>query len=124
MLQQAYEAFLIKVELYGDVFTRDFEYWGVLATEGTWFKTFWEFASYLKIKVTLDPKHHLGPVREGDRAIPNIFFYGGFEGILLFRLNQVRKFKCMVHLSDLVLADGQTLRADVFDCFPGPSRHY
>ena len=47
MLQQAYEAFLIEVGLYGDVFTRDFKDWGILATDGTWFKNFWEFASYL-----------------------------------------------------------------------------
>ena len=124
MLQQAYEAFLIEVGLYGDVFTRDFDNWGVLATDGTWFKNFWEFASYLKIEVTLDPQHHLGPVREGDRAIIEVFLHDGFEGILLSWLNRVRKFKCVVHLSDLVLADGRTLRADVFDRTPGTSRQY
>ena len=37
MMLQAYEAFLIEVELYGDVLTRDFEKVCCLATDLTWF---------------------------------------------------------------------------------------
>ena len=74
--------------------------------------------------MTLDLKHYWGPVREGDRAMLDVVFYDGFEGILLSRLNPCLKFKCVVHLSNLVLADGRTLQADVFDRSPGSSCHY
>ena len=63
MMTQAYEAFLVEVGLYGDVFTRDFKRYGMLATDGTWFKNLWELADHLKVSITMDSRYHIQPER-------------------------------------------------------------
>ena len=73
MMLQAYEAFLIEVGLYGDVLTRDFTRSGSLATDLTWFKKLWEYASHLKLAIILSDEFHLKPVREGDRSLMEAF---------------------------------------------------
>ena len=72
MMAQAYEAFIIEVGLYGDIFTYDFDRYGVLATDGTWFKKFWELADHLKVTVALDSQFHVQPERQGDTAIMDL----------------------------------------------------
>ena len=39
MMIQAYEAFLTEVGVYGNGFAKDFETYGILATEWTWFRS-------------------------------------------------------------------------------------
>ena len=39
MMIQAYEAFLMEVGVYGNGFAKDFETYGILATEWTWFRS-------------------------------------------------------------------------------------
>ena len=63
MMTQAYEAFLVEVGLYGDVFTRDFKRYGMLATDGTWFKNLWELADHLKVSITMDSRYLIQPER-------------------------------------------------------------
>ena len=59
MMLQAYEAFLIEVGLYGDVLTRDFDKFGSLVTDLTWFQNLWEYSSHLKVSITLSDEFHL-----------------------------------------------------------------
>ena len=49
----AYKAFMIEVGLYGNIFSYNYDDLGCLATVGTWFKNFWEFASHQKINIEL-----------------------------------------------------------------------
>ena len=109
MMQQAWEAFLVEVGLYGDVLTLDFEAYGGLATDLTWFKTLWEYAARLRVGIYLAPDCQVQPVRQGDLSLMQSFRRVGFVKLELERLNRVRKFKCVLHLSDIVLCDGKSL---------------
>ena len=73
LMTHAYEAFLIEVGLYGNIFSLNFKVLGILATDGTWFKHFWLLSWYLNIRVGLHKKYHLQPVREGDMSIMTTF---------------------------------------------------
>ena len=124
MMQQAYEAFLMEVGLYGDVLSLDFEAYGDLATELTWFKCVWEYAHILRVGINLGDDFQIQPVRRGDLSLVESFCRAGYEGTELERLNRVRKYKCIVHLSDIVLCDGYTLERGILgDSVAGHSRH-
>ena len=98
LMQFAFEAFLIKIGLYGDVFQEAFSDFGILATSGTWFKNFWELGNYLDIKVSLHASYHIQPVREGDRSLRREeFAHAGFAHRELESLNTVRKYKHLLH---------------------------
>jgi len=59
LMQFAFEAFLIEIGLYGDVFQVVFSDFGILATSGTWFKFFWELGDCLDINVSLHASYHI-----------------------------------------------------------------
>ena len=58
LMVYAYEAFVIEVRLYSNKFSYVYDDLGCLATNGTWFKNFWEFASHLKINIELAEEYH------------------------------------------------------------------
>lgn len=112
----AYEDFLIEVGLYGNIFTMDFSQLGLLATDGMWFKNFWEFASHHGVQVKLSEEYHSKPVREGDCSIMGLLILGGFKDKkTVERLNRVRKHKGMVNLSDGVSCYGRCIESWVTD---------
>ena len=56
-MMQAYEAFLMEVGVYGNGLAKDFETYGILATEWTWFKSLWQYTAYLKVLVELSSEY-------------------------------------------------------------------
>ena len=110
MTMQAYEAFLVEVGSYENIFTLDYDKFGVLATDTTWFKNFWELASLLNIDICLPVEHRFVAARAGDSSLMDLFGQHGFSRSQLEALNVVRKFLCVVHLSDILRCDGKTVR--------------
>ena len=109
MMLQAYEAFHIEVRLYGGVLTRDFTKFGSLATDLTWFKILWEYASHLKVAITQSDEFHLKLVREGDIFLMEAFVGVGFKGKELQCLGRMKNSKKVLHVSDLMKCDGVTI---------------
>ena len=109
MMMQAYEAFLIEVELYGYVLTRDFTKFGSLVTDLTRLKKVLEGASYLKVAITLSGDFHLKPVREGDISLMEAFVGAGSEGKEIQCMGRMKNGKKVLHVSDLVECDGVTI---------------
>jgi len=93
LMVHAYEAFMVEVGLYGNILSTSFDVAGCLATDGTWFKNLWEFASYLEVDVELAEDHHFLPVQEGDQSWMAVFLEAGFVGKVAERLNRMRKVK-------------------------------
>ena len=121
----AYEAFMIEVGLYGNIFFYNYDDFGCLATNGTWFKNFWEFASHLKINIELAEEYHYDQVREGDSLFLQLLIRAGIrEPKILLCLNWVRKYKGIVHMSDTRLCDGQTIKPWVLNKSPAESSSY
>ena len=118
-MQFAFEAFLVEIGLYGNVFQMAFADFGLLATSSTWFQLFWELGDYLDIKVSLHASYHIQPVRESDRALMEEFAHAGFAHKDLVSLNTVRKYKQLLHLSDIVCCDGKTIDRDILTREPG-----
>ena len=69
LLHFAFEGFQMEVGLGGDIFTRNFDKLGFLASEGTWFRHFWQYASHLGITVKVGEDYHLQPLRNGDITV-------------------------------------------------------
>ena len=45
MAMLTYETFLLEVGIYGDIFAQDYELYGGLATNNTWYKNLWHTAA-------------------------------------------------------------------------------
>ena len=101
--------FLVEVGLYGDILIRDSKKFGSLATDLTWFQNLWEYASHLKVAITLSDESHLKPVREGNRSLMGAFAGVGFEGKELQRLGRMKNNKKVLHVLDLVKCNGETI---------------
>ena len=121
LMVHAFEAMLVEVGLYGNLLTRDYDSFANLATSGTWWKNFWEYADYLGIDVELSSDYCLSAVRLRDRSIMDLFSEAGFTGVVGERLNRMRHYKCVVHASDLVSCDGKTIEPAMLDDMPGES---
>jgi len=119
LMMHAYEAFMVEVGLYGNIFSYDYDSLGCLATDGTWFKNFWEFASHLDINIELSGEFHIEPVREGDSSFLQLLLRAGFnDAKTLVALNRIRKYKGLVHVSDGTDCDGRTIAPWVLDDSP------
>jgi len=124
MLMQAYEAFLVDVGLHGNIFGYSFARFGCLATDGTWFKNFWEYASHLKIDITLHEKYLLHPSRAGDCSLMLAFDKAGYDHLELPRLNRFRHFKGVVDVSCVTCEDGVTIHPSALTNAPGITSKY
>ncbi len=100
---------MVEVGLYGNILTISFEKAGCLVTEGTWFKNLWEFLAHLEVKMELSAEHHNHPVREGGKPIMGVLLDAGFREKIAKRLNRLRKYKGILHLSDKAMCDGKSL---------------
>ena len=120
----AYEAFIMEIGMYGNVFSLPYSEYEGLATDRTWWKNFWELLDHAGVDFSFASEHHLRPVREGDRAIMEVFVAMGFSADQLESLNVVRMYLRVVHLSDIVRCDGRTYtRAALRRDAPPTSRH-
>ncbi len=118
----AYKAFMLEVGLYGNIFSLSFKSYGCLATKGTWFHNFWELGDHLKVKVELNAKYHLQPVRGGEKSLMATFHNAGFTSeYQLTSLKVMKNYHCCVHLLDILCCDGKTVDEEVLTEEPGTS---
>ena len=111
--------------LSGNIFTLDFQRYGHLA-EHSWFKHKWQLCWLFNVQLYVTPMWDFSLVRDGDRSIMKLFadlnIYSTNE---LNALNWVRCYKKAFFVSDLVLADGQTLDPDQLLHIPDDSlKHF
>ena len=85
----AYEAMLMEVKLYDNLFSHNYEKLQRLATDNTWSKTFWQYANHLQIEVCLHKEYHTEPIREGGMSLMEAFIQAGYSGVHLVSLNRV-----------------------------------
>ena len=69
----------------------------------------------MDVKLEVDVKHHIKPVRQGDRSIVDVAIEKGYRGKPLESINVVWNHLNLMHLSDLVLCDGKTLPDEVLE---------
>ena len=115
LLHFAYEAFQMEVGLGGDIFVRSFDKLGFLATEGTWFRHFWQYASHLGITVKVASKYHLQPLRINDIPFMDFLVQKDIPKDVLLSCNRVRKFNKLTYLSECVLCDGRSIDTRVLN---------
>ena len=123
MVMSTFETFMLEVGVYGNIFSQDYEQYGGLTTDNTWYKNFWQYCRHLNIEVRLHQKFMLAPAREGDRPLTELFSERGFAGRDLEALTVFRHFKCVVHLSDIMCCDGKTINPQILEFTPGASKY-
>ena len=69
MVASTYEAFMVEVGMYGNIFSRVWKKFNVLVTKHTWYYNLWELCHRLGVELEGDEKYHNKPVRQGDRLI-------------------------------------------------------
>jgi hypothetical protein len=119
-LLMGYESFLMDIELYGNPFALDYSRFSLLATSGTWFKNVWELLSDFDVSASMGDKYHLHPARSGDSSLM-CEFSKHYSGQDLAALNIVRQHKKVIHLSCIVLCDGQSINKEYLLNTPGDS---
>jgi hypothetical protein len=103
-----FESFQMEVGLDGNIFDRNYNRLGYLASH-SWFKILWQYCDHYKVKLRFDPKFHIKPTRVGDRALMELFLEQRYQKHIMERLNRVRRFLRVHSLADIVLADGCTV---------------
>ena len=100
----------MEVGLYGNIFSNNYDKLQGLATDNTWFKTFWKYVKDSQIEVCLHKEHHVKPIREGYRSLMESFILAGYLDKHMVRLNWVQKHKILLHLSDIIKCDGISVK--------------
>ncbi len=106
--------------MYGNVLTLDYDYFSVLATNGTWFKNVWELLHEFNTSATFGTKMQIQPVQEGVKSLMTKFskYYSGRD---LQVLNIYRQYKKVIHLSCIVLSDGPSINKECMSTTEGRS---
>jgi hypothetical protein len=121
-MMMGYESFMIKVGLYGNTMDYDFKRYSMLATNNTWFKNIWELVSYFNISLNFNEDFQLTPIRWGNQSLMSKFLHYRDFGIAdVVSLNIMRMHKKVIHVSDIVLSDGKTIKPEMFTNIPGHS---
>jgi hypothetical protein len=116
-LMIGYESFIIEVGLYGD--TMGYEY------RTPWFKNVWELVSYFNIRLHFNEDFQLKPIQRGDSSLMSEFTrFGDLSPTDLVSLNIMRMHKKVIHKSNIVLCDGQTIKAEMLTGSPGHSDYH
>ena len=124
-LMIGYESFIIEVGLYGNTMGYEYKTHSFLATDNTWFKNVWELVSYFNIRLHFNEDFQLKPIRQGDSSLMSEFIrFGDLSPTDLGSLNIMRMHKKVIHKSDIVLCDGQTIKADMLTGSPGHSDYH
>jgi hypothetical protein len=105
-----YESFMVEVGLYGNTMDHDYKAYSTLVTNNTWYKTIWELVHYFNIRLVFQSKYCLGPVQRGDKALMSEFIRAGYKWADLLLLNIMWMHKMVIHLSDIVMCDGKTIK--------------
>ena len=115
-----YESFIMDIGMYGNALTLDYDYFSVLATNGTWFKNVWELLHEFNTSATFGTKMQIQPVQEGDKSLMTKFskYYSGRD---LQVLNIYRQYKKVIHLSCIVLSDGRSIDKECMSTTEGRS---
>ncbi len=88
-------------------------------TPGT--KTFGSSNVFFNISLAFHPEFRLGPIRQGDKALMAEFVRVGCKRADLLSLNIVRMHKMVIHLSDIVMCDGKTIKRSMLTASVGHS---
>jgi hypothetical protein len=110
----------MEVRLDGNILTRSYKQFSNLASHSC-FKVLWQYSSLYKVKIEFNPKYLLGPTRQGNKTLIELFIEHGYKGVVLERLNRVRKFHCVHFLANILCADGYNLDPAIFSTTPGHS---
>jgi hypothetical protein len=97
----------------------------MLVTNNTWFNNIWELVSYYNASLNFDEDCQLKPIRRGDKPLISKFLRYkdfGIDDVVL--LNIMRMHKKVIHVSDIVLSNGKTIKLEMFSDLPGHSCIY
>jgi hypothetical protein len=124
-LMIGYESFIIEVGLYGDTMGYEYKSHSFIVTDNTWFKNVWELVSYFNIHLHFNEDFQLKPIRQGDSSLMSEFIrFGDLGSTDLVSLNIMRTHKKVIHKSNIVLCNGQTIKADMLTGSPGHSDYH
>jgi hypothetical protein len=121
-MMTGYESFMIEVGLYGNTMDYNYKSHSMLAMDNTWFKNVWELVSYFNVSLNFDLDYQLKPIRRGDSSLMSKFLgYKEFGIAEVISLNIMRTHKKVIHVSDIFLLDGKTIKPEMFLDLPGHS---
>ncbi len=121
-MMMGYESFMIEVDLYGNTIDYNYKSHSMLATDNTWFKNVWELVSYFNVSLNFDLDYQLKPIRRGDSSLMSKFLHYKEFGIAeVISLNIMRMNKKVIHVSNIVLSGGKTIKPEMFLDIPGHS---
>ncbi len=106
-----YESFMVKVGVYGNTMDHDYKAYSTLVTNNTWYKNVWELIHYFNIWLVFQSEYRLSPIQRGDKALMSEFIRVGYKRADLLLLNIVWMHKMEIHLSDIVMCDGKTIKS-------------
>ncbi len=94
----------------------------MLVTNNTLFKNVWELDSYYNVSLNFNEDYQLKPIRWGDKSLMSEFLRCKDFGIDdVISLNIMRMHKKVIHILDIVLSDGNTMKPEMFSDLPGHS---
>jgi hypothetical protein len=81
--------------------------------------------SYFNIRLHFNEDFQLKPIRQGDSSLMSEFIrFGDLSPTDLVSLNIMRMHKKVIHKSDIVLCNGQTIKAEMLTGSPGHSDYH
>jgi hypothetical protein len=116
-----YESFMVKIGLYGNTMDHDYKAYSTLVMNNTWYKNIWELIHYFNIRLVFQSENRLGPVRGGDKALMPEFIRVGYKRADLLLLNIMQMHKMVIHLLDIVMCDGKTIKRSMLSASAGRS---
>ena len=108
-LAMAYENFIVEVGLYGSPLQWNFKDYGFLSTDATWFHNLWQLISLFGVEISLNKSETVTGIRENDVSLMSEFHRIGYRGKQLEALNIVRRYRNLIHMSDISRCDGRSL---------------
>ncbi len=108
-LALAYGIFLMEVGLYNNPLRWSFSDYGHLSTEATWFRNLWELLHNYEAELVIWKDDQVRGIWDGDWSLISKFFWLGYQGKDLEALNIVRRYRNLIHVSDILKCDGQSL---------------
>jgi hypothetical protein len=124
-MMMGYKSFMIEVGLYSNTISYVYKRHSMLVTNNTWFKNIWELVSYYNVSLNFDEDYQLKPIRQGNKSLMSKFLrYKDFGIDDVVSLNIMRMHKKVIHVSDIVLSDGNTIKPEMFLDLPGHSCIY
>jgi hypothetical protein len=103
------ENLLVEVGLYGSPLNLNYENYGHLSTEATWFHNLWNLTHSFNTTLTFRMEDQVHGAREHDHSLMSEFFHVGCHGNDLSALNIVCCIHNLIHLSDTSQCNGITM---------------